>query len=350
MSKPTNPYAGIAIDRNKMRRAVEQLGAINYDYQQNGGVYQLTCKIDGIDFKLSVHEKNDGTTTLQRVGTHEEELHLRVADQIKNFCQYSAARDFRVSIPKFPAEHALSLIGYLVSEAGSIELEKSENGYILTRMKGRQGDTLTIKRHGNGTIQFQGRWAMLATHAQDFLTTVLPYDKAVQAQIDTFDIKISVDDAHAQTEGKLPYAFEHLNPIVAANLTSALIMTKVEMHLPDYGGVVFPALRGLEGFINTELVNSKLNPAAANNYGEYFEGNGIKGQYTMKPMVAAHVGEPRCSKLITCYTFYANQRHRIAHMDADPSTSRMIGSLEEARGIVENVFDLINGFYCNLQT
>jgi hypothetical protein len=348
MAKPTNPYAGIAIDRNKMRDAVEQLGAINYDYRPNGGMHQLTCKIDNVDFKLAIHEKNDGMTTLQRIGTHSEELHIRVAEQIKNFCQYSVAKDFNVSIPKFPQEHAQALIDYLVAEAGSIELEKSENGYIIVRMKGHYGDTLTIKRYGNGTIQFQGRWAMLATHAQDFLTTVLPYDKAVQAQIDTFDIEISVNDAQAQTAGKLPYAFEHLNSVVAANLTSALIMSKVEMHLPDYGGVAFPALRGLEGFINTELVNSNLNPAAAKDYGEYFEGNGIKGQYVMRAVVAAHVGEPRCSKLVQCYSLYANQRHRIVHMDADPSTSRMISSLDEARRIVDEVFDTINKFYCNL--
>lgn len=344
---PQNPYKSINIDRKKMQQAIEALGAQDYSYAKVGNTFQMLMLIDGNKFGLSVYENSDGTTTLTKMGSYSAEVFNQVAEQIKAYCTAGNGGAFQISISKFPDEHAKNLLKYLNSE-GTIEIQKEEHGYLLTRFKGHQGDVLTVKQYSNGTIQLQGRWAMLAACAQDFLSTVLPYSEAVKAQLETFSVPISVQEVRSELEGRLPFSVAKLNSVVAAQLTSALIMTKVDLHLPDYGAVAFPALRGLEGFIKTELWNAGFQPSSANSLGEYFTQGKTVGSYAMHAAVAAKAGEPLCSLLVHCYTLYATQRHGIAHMDADPQTSRVIPSLAEAKTIVSQVFDIIERFYCKL--
>lgn len=342
-----NPYKSINIDRKKMQQAVEALGAQDYKYEKVGNTFQMSMSIDGSKFGLSVYENSDGTTTLTKMASFSADVFTKVADQIKAYCTAGNGGAFQISIPKFPGEHAENLLKYLSSE-GAIEIQKAEHGYLLTRFKGHQGDVLTVKQYDNGTIQLQGRWAMLAACAQDFLSTVLPYNEAVKAQLETFSVPISVKEVRSELEGRLPFSVAKLDSVVAAQLTSALVMTKVDLHLPDYGAVAFPALRGLEGFIKTELWNAGFQPSKADSFGEYFTQGKAVGSYAMHETVAAKAGEPLCSLLVDCYTLYAVQRHGIAHMDADPQTSRVIASLAEAQSIVSQVFDIIERFYCKL--
>lgn len=345
MAKSNNPYLALSLDRNKICEALQQLGAVDYSYTKNGDNYMLACVIEDINFRLIVHEKKDGTTTLQTIPNYDQELNSRVCEQIRFFCKFSDREKFQIAVPRFPEEQVDGLIKYLEQEGAAIEEDKTENHYRLTRLRSPQGDTLTIKLYTNHTFQLQGRWAALASYSLDYLTNVLPYKDAVKAQIDTFEFQISVPQAKNETEGKLPNSFDKLDSIVAAQLTSALIMTKIEMHLPDYGSVAFPALRGLEGFLYSELANSGLQPVASDNFGEYFEESKLPGQYAMRAPHAEYVGEPRCSELSKCYTYYNSQRHGIAHMSKRPEMSRMITDLAEARGIVDDVFSLIDKFY-----
>lgn len=344
---PPNPYKSINIDRKKMQLAVEAIGAENYSYGKVGNTFQMVMSINGSKFGLTVYENSDGTTTLTKMASYSADVFEQVAEQIKIYCSAGNGGSFQISIPKFPVDHAENLLKYLSSE-GTIDIQKNEHGYLLTRLKGHQGDVLTVKQYENGTIQLQGRWAMLAACAQDFLSTVLSYNEAVKTQLETFSVPISVQEVRSELEGRLPFSAAKLDPVVAAQLTSALVMTKVDLNLPDYGAVAFPALRGLEGFIKSELWNAGFEPSKADTFREYFEPGKTVGSYVMYEHAANKAGEPLSSLLVDCYTLYATQRHRIAHMDADPKTSRVIESLADATNIVGQVFDIIDRFYRKL--
>lgn len=54
---------------------------------------------------------------------------------------------------------------------------------------------------------------------------------------------------------------------------------------------------------------------------------------------------PKASELAACYTLYRNQRHGLAHMDADPEASRVLPSLELAKDVVFLVFGTIEQFF-----
>lgn len=344
-----NPYKSINIDREKMIAAVEALGATDCLYQKAGSSFQLCFTVDKQPFKLAVYENGDGSTTLSKIGTCTQEEYDKFASQIASFCAMGNSRPFEVSIARVPTQHVKDLLGYLKGQ-GETEIEKDEFGYHLTKLKGHQGDVLTIKYYANGTIQLQGRWAKLASHAHDFLTNVLPYETSVKAQIDSFHVPITVAQAQGELEARLPLSFGRLGRVVCAQLTSALVLFKVNVQLPDYGAVAFPALRGLEGFIKAQLLEAGFDPAAADSFGEYFKQGSAPGSYVMNDVSALHAGEPLASLLAQCYTLYKSERHSIAHMNGDPETSRMVDSMDSARNIVTKVFDTIEHFFSKLAT
>lgn len=123
-------------------------------------------------------------------------------------------------------------------------------------------------------------------------------------------------------------------------MSSALMLCKIGFHLEDYSAVAFPALRGLEGFIKQVLLKSGLRPADKRNIGEYFEQK-VVGKFVLQKDYADHVGSPYVNILANSYTLYFNQRHGLFHMATHVETSRILGSFDDARRIVFDVFDMI---------
>lgn len=338
-----NPFKSLSLDRDRFQEAVESFGATDYAYHQAGNMFHLACRLRGQPFRMGVFENKDGTTTLSCLQGYDKGQFDDLGEHIRGTCSAGSGGRFDVSIPKFPAKHANCLLEYLTDDA-TVERQQQENGYVLTKLKGRYGDTLTIKVYGNGTIQLQGRSGMLAARAQDYLTNVLSYAEAVRTQIELFSVPVSLKDVQNETSGRLPDALARLNEVVCAQLASALALTKVNIELADYGAVAFPALRGLEGFLKSELAAAGLEPQYTNNFGEYFKQGAIVGSYEMYPEPAEKVGTKLAAGFVECYTLYASQRHGIVHMSPDPAASRLVSSLDEARSIVFRVFETIERF------
>ena len=135
--------------------------------------------------------------------------------------------------------------------------------------------------------------------------------------------------------------YSFIEDVVRKQLSSALMLCKMAVPLEDYGAVAFPALRGLEGFIKQVLCKGGLKPADKQNIGEYFEQNKVVGHFALRSDYAAHVGETCTRVLGDSYTLYFNQRHGVFHMDASIEASRILGSLEDAKRIVFEVFESI---------
>lgn len=339
-----NPFGKLTIDRKSMFTTMESLGAADISYQKTGGNMQLSFTLEGKPFKMAVYENKDGTTTLSALNGQDKAVFEKTATAIKYGCSLGEAGPFEVSLAKVPGEHSQQLVDYLKTEA-TVEREADETTYSLLKLRGTQGDVMTIKRYRNGTVQLQGRRAMLAVQAQDFLTNVLPYQEAVQLQIDTFAVPIKAEQVMSELAGTLPNSHDKLGQTVRAQFASALTLTKVNIPLPDYGAVVFPAVRGLEGFIKASLDEIGFKVPKRDSFHEYFEQGKVAHLFAMRKEAAEKAGEPCASRMAECYTLYNKQRHGIAHMDVDPETSRVISTADEARGIVREVFGLIEKYH-----
>jgi hypothetical protein len=339
-----NVFGKLTLDRKGMIPAVAGLGGADIAYQRTGSNMQLSCNFEGRPFKMAVYENKDGTTTLSALAGQDRAVFETTALAIKTACSFGEAGRFEVSLSKVPQEHAQQLVDYLKTE-GTVEREADENSYSILKIRGQQGDILTIKRFKNLTVQLQGRHAMMASRAHDFLTTILPYQIAVQLQIDTFAVPIKAEQVMDELQGILPFSHDKLGTTVRAQFASALTLTKVNVALPDYGAIVFPAVRGLEGFIHEGLYGLGFQVPKRDAFHEYFEQGNTAKSFVMRKEAAETAGEPRATRLAECYTFYYNQRHGIAHMEADPEMSRVISTAEEAKGIVREVFDFVEKYH-----
>lgn len=341
MAKSNNPYKDLNIDRSKMEEAVRALGAGNYEYRKVGHTFQMSFTFDGAAHKLAVYENNNGKTTLSQLGG-DAELFNKVATAIRDGCKIGEGGPFELSLPRFKEEKLSELLEYLTTEGGAQpEREAVENGYRLVRLKGRQGDSLVVKLYKNGTLQLQGRRAMLASMVLDYVGNVLGYNEAVKAQLDVFQVPVQLPEIRKEVEGRLPMSFVRVSEVVKTQLTTALAMSKVDMPLPDYGAIAFPALKGLEGFIKTELKTAGLNPGPAASFGEYFESRLAGGGHQMRTVQAQHVGEPAASLLASCYTIWSSERHGIAHVGTGVENTRILPDLLTARNVITKVFDII---------
>lgn len=295
---------------------------------------------------MAVYELKDGATTLSCLGGQDKTVFGAIASEVSSKCTVSEAARLEVSLNKVPSNSVAELLKYLSTLDLQSYDEVAKPHHTQIRIVGKQGDALTIKKYDNGTLQLQGRHALLASHAMDFLTTVLPYKEAIDLQIQGFDVKSSVETVLHELSGTLPVAISHLGNTVRAQLASALALTKSEINLADFGSIAFPALRGLEGFLKAEMTNAGFDLKNFTDFGEYFESK-VVGKYEMRQMHAQVAKEPKATKLASCYTLYKRERHGIAHMDSDPETSKVLTSMTEAKSIVTSVFGTIEQFFKN---
>ncbi len=350
MAKTSNPFAKLQLDRSKFPEGISRLGGTGYGYALVGKVHQMTFQLEGKPCMIGVYENGDGSTTLTRLGTIDPESYAKVAQALVDCCLAGDGRNFSVAIPRFPEEQFKLLHDFLLTPVeedgvGATLVRHEVSGCAdLFQYKGPQGHTLTVKRYTNKTLQLQGLRTKLAEEALDFFSSVLPYEAAVSAQLETYEVKVSVAEVSSELEGRLPNAFSRLHDVVKAQLTSALALTKVNIELPDYGAVAFPALRGLEGFLRQKLQKAKCDVKKAKDFGEYFEEDGVNG-FKMRDITVTLVGQPKADFLTECYVLFNRQRHGVAHVGRALEDTRVVGSLTEAIAIVDQVLATIER-YC----
>lgn len=336
-------YKNKNLDRTRIRPCMESFGAeaLTYKLVNASGQHHLRGAYKGSSFLINVFENKDGSTSLGFANGQDRNLFELLADEIALRCTYSEKANLELSFPNFPADNLKGLWSYLESEGAGIKEEKAlDYGALQVRWVGPQGDAIIVKTFKNGTVQFQGKNAHLASLLWDYLYNVLSLEEAIAKQSKVYEIEVTVEEIKGELAAKIPTAHQFLEETVRKQLSSSLMLCKIAIPLEDYSAVAFPALRGLEGFIKQVLLKGGLKPADKDHIGEYFEQK-VVGQHALRNDYADHVGTVFSPVLGKCYTLYANQRHGIFHMDASVETSRILGSVEDARQIVSTVFNTI---------
>lgn len=352
MAKSNNPYAGLNLHRERIPEAVEAAGGAQCQVEQAGTQFHIIFQHEGGPYRLSAYFNNNGSTTLSCCQGADREIFGYYAEAIKDACSFGANSSFNLAIPRFSGEHAKYLIDALIAEKAEIQSDEQTDSYRMVRLKSPQGDTLTVKYYSNCTLQLQGKHAMLAAAALDKLSLVLDYKGAVEAQLTSFKINLRFQDVEDELEAKWNPIFNRVSDVVRPQLASALAMTKLELQLPDYALIAFPALKGLEGFLKTELENAGFDLSRVSNFGEYFEGD-VATTFKMRDIHKSHLdtkfnGIPFAAEFAKCYTKFNKQRHGLFHMGTTALDTRTLPDIDTAKTVVLDVFDTINMFCLNI--
>lgn len=352
MAKSNNPYASLNLHRERISEAVEAAGGMQCQVEQAGTQFHIVFQHEGSSYRMSAFFNNNGSTTLSCCQGANKEIFGYYAEAIKDTCSYGTNSNFHLAIPRFPEEQVTSLINALIAEKAEMHSDETTDGYRMLRLRSPQGDILTAKYYSNCTLQLQGKHAMLAAIALDKLSMVLGYKAAVEAQLTTFKINLRFEDVEEELEAKWNPVFSRVSDVVRPQLASALALTKLELQLPDYAPIAFPALRGLEGFLKTELENVGFDLSRVGNFGEYFEGN-VATSFKMRDIHKSHLdtkfsGTPFAEEFAKCYTTYNKQRHGLFHMGTTALETRTLPDVDTAKNVVLEVFDTIDKFCRNI--
>jgi hypothetical protein len=339
-----SPFSNLKINRKSIEAVVLSNGYGDFTYRQAGNMFHLTCTKDAKNIKLGVFENKNGTTTLICLDAQNKAVFGDLATLIREKCATGAPGRVDFSIRNVKPDVVAPFLAFLASECVTVNEQQPTDKCKQHRCTGKQGDTLTVNVFTNGTVQCQGAGGMLAAHAIDYLSNVLTFKETIALQLQTFKVEMTVEAALDGLAGSLTKSYPKLGETVKAQFASALALTKVEMELADFGAIAFPALRGLEGVLKSELTNGGFELKKFSDFGEYFEPTTV-GQFAMKTFHASVAKEPRAAELARLYTLFNNQRHGLAHMGADPETSRVLATMDEAKSIVNDVFGSIEYFF-----
>ena len=339
-----SPFSNLKINRQSIEPVVVRNGYGDFTYKQTGNMFHLTCTKDSKNIKLGVFENKNGTTTLSCLAGQDKAMFAELATIVREQCATGAPGKVDFSMRNVKSDAIAPFLAFLASECVEVNEQQPSDKCTQHRCTGKQGDTLTVNVYTNGTLQCQGAGGMLAAHAIDYLSNVLTFKETIALQLKTFQVEMTVEAALDELAGCLNKSYPKLGETVKAQFASALALTKVQMELADFGAIAFPALRGLEGVLKSELTNGGFELKKTSDFGEYFEPTTV-GQFAMKALHAAFAKEPRATELARLYTLFNNQRHGLAHMGADPETSRVLATMDEAKSIVSDVFGSIEHFF-----
>lgn len=287
------------------------------------GYDRYLVKTSNEEIMIDFFNKDGGLKTIRHtVGTQREKsekiaesIYNRVKDVLKNS---PFSNGFSIKMEHGDFEVFISLVNDIDGVAQIRKENVDTEGkakYELYRFRGAERDEVTIKYYlGTSRMQMQGKplvlfndmLAILCEEASD-------KDEVVDAHIQYCNVDLRLEDVDEELRNVLGEGlYKFLNKSLRATLSTSLILYKVEVTLPDYSAIVFPAYRALEGFLKKVFTQNYLDVDSVRDINEFFDFPTI-GVPQMKEEYVDIVGEDKSDTLTDMYKFYRKNRHPIAH-------------------------------------
>lgn len=315
----------------------EVLGPIDCGrYQQ----YELR-ETGAVPATLQIFIKENGRVTLHPAVGKNPQLSNELAQFLLNRCAFQSFEPKPLSLKFITVEDWKFLLEYLQSEGVSLTEEPLEHG-IRFRAEGYKGDRVILHRYNSGAFVLQGRALLLHSKAVTALCELVP-DKAaaITGQLACFDIDISAQQVIDEVCDRLPTAHAFLGETVTAIIAPALALAKIRADLPDYSAFVYPALRGLEGYIKQIFRKNGIIVKNAVGFAGYFEDTKLKSGVKIASFTERTAVE-------NCYAFFCDHRHGLFHVDGMVETTRIIANRNEAISLVNDILWKIENTYVDI--
>lgn len=310
--------------------------------------YKFSSAKDGsFDTTIVIFYKLDGTTTISPRGKNIEYGKL-VATQIMEKCTLNALKNVNIKngtlvINEIKPEDFLDCLEYLekVCNATKISQEESKDGCIY-QYTGVYGDKVTITHYNKNQskVMVQGIPLLLYHNLIEALSEVLPYEDIVKAQFNRLNIDCNIHEIRNDLKTYLHSGYYFLDEKTRAIMSPSLVLHSLDIQLEDYTAFAFPALKGLESFIKLIFIkNGILFKRDQDSFGSYF--NCANNNVTLVPHIETNITNTNIKKaLINSYSYLRENRHSLFHVNADPSSTRII-NFSEAASICNDVYRVI---------
>lgn len=307
-------------------------------------IYTLTIPGE-LEASVNIYYTKDGNTTLMTATGKNHPLSEKIASHIVNECEYRNVPDRSLYLKKISEEEFNDLLEFLKGFG-----VKVENGSVLQYGKqlkiiGPYGDYIYLNKYDAGSFQVQGPSKIAKAWVIEGLTNLLPFKEVIEIQLKSLDVIVTTDEVINEFQQILPTAYDFLGVTLVAIASPAIALKSINIELRDYTAFVFPALKGLEGYIKKLFLINGIQ-VTRDGFNEFFQVSGeVKLTEEYKEIIKNH----KIVKAIEdSYKYFKRQRHGLFHVDGIIETTRLIESKREADEILEDVFNIIEKTYSNI--
>lgn len=333
----------IKVDTNLIPNTLEKIMGKNIEptVKNNGGcvIHRYVVEENSI---LDIYFNTDGTTSLTPTGKSPEFAHL-VAKEISESCSVNLPDPTRALYLKGFSQNELDKILENLGSSGCTNTTLS-NTDISKRYQITNSTGENIKIHffpSTGALNFQGKGYAIYNSILIFLDTFIALEDVIESNLKANNIEnITALELTESMKKAFVSSFNFLNGAVANIMSSSFFLTKIENpNLPDYSWMVFPILRGFEGFIKKLLTVKGIR--INKNFGEVFEP--VTSGSTTYRFLASHTSSLDANYITvleSCYNYLVANRHGVFHIDSIINASRILNR-DEAIQLFNDTVELI---------
>ncbi|EGT2205241.1 viroplasmin family protein [Clostridioides difficile] len=341
------PKKGVYIDRDIIKTAINDIGIELWgdievgDIELIGNNYKIEFNVLGKKALLNLYFNSDFTTTITPSGKNKD-YSITMKTLLEERYAHINERHAKTQVFKLGEEWSSKLINF-ISKLDNVEKchTKHENPrYDCYKFKSKIGDRITFNVYENGTLTIQGKPAYLYGETMSFLSFCkdVTDEQIIKTTNNIHNIETSVDDARDMLKSVMPNTYGVINSTIFKILYPAIALRSVDKEMDDYSVYAFPALRALEAYI--KYLFDLKNITVGNNFYKIFSGNVLCNE--IKAIINNDVWEKALEKL---YHYFAGHRHILFHVDQILISTTLLESKQEADDIVNEVVNLIETTY-----
>ncbi|AHL70874.1 hypothetical protein BW16_05590 [Bacillus pumilus] len=202
--------------------------------------------------------------------------------------------------------------------------DKNSTKWVLT--KGKEKLAIIYYKTKN-RLMFQGKPETIFTVAQTYVLELVNSEQAHEVLTEYYNIEVDRKTVETIYQSLLPNKNVVLSDKLENTLKQAVLNLELQGDMYDFTYLVFPAFRGMEGFL--KYVLGKHNISSDDSFRKAFEVNpGMKGTYRLKTTYHVNIGSPQKIKYLNkLYRYYKNNRDVFFHWDSynhKNDTTRMV--------------------------
>lgn len=339
--KMSNSFKDLNINREIYENLINDHTACQLDcpieVQTKGSGHHHKIVKDGKAVRYIAFFKKNGSTTFQIID-HDDDIAKKFLESICEKCIVNKTNSGFISCPDFSKENFDLLVEFL-DEENSFEVIKNDETEVHYKVTSKYNDSIFLTRYPTtNRLLIQGRPLYLYSETKSLLSGLIEFDKVVEIESNLYKVDIKPDDIQIEIKERLAPVFDFLDDKIIKIITPSIVLMKFEILLDDYSSYVYPALRGVEGYIRKLLSEYSQEHNKTKKLGSLFDTNSFEPLDFLKKDIS---NDNVCVALKDAYSIYYKHRHSLFHTQTHAETTRIIEKRETAEALINEIFDAI---------
>ena len=349
-------YRDLHIDRSKIIFWIEEHFKNNYENEPskieqqkiNENQIRYNIYLNGSKYFIDFYfNKSDTTSINASVGNDSNRRFIApLADHIKSKHKsyVGAGKSMSVGLCEDDYRALIDLLSEeneLVGSSNSPQTNAAK--YFLHHFRNKLGDEITLKYYPNThNLQIQGKLSTLFEEIVSYLSGDATFEELMFAQADYCSIAVEPNEIDNDIKAHLPAAYGFLEEKHRSLIGSSIIYSRIDVNAPDFGILVQPVMRALEGYIKKLFATKGIPVKDFGGFGEFICGYiNDKGKLA-EEYCSLFANQRQVSIIEKLCNYYSRHRTGLSHAGANDSQVRVIEGRDEALRLINETLLLIN--------